>query len=398
MAKRLAIPSKESQLKIVGPANSFKASRIQRTTLNKDIPSRDVDELGNPLHAGQSKGIPNATLTFSAMDVGIKVISALVGEDPDAFPAGGVDIAALGEADAIVYIKDAEVDDYVKSIHSRRLQVQNFSFSYSVDGDSTEDYTLIGSEQRIFKTNDVVVDRFTTGTTTFVLNDTPVQLNNGRKLLSVILDGEYLVEVDSAPATGEYSVSGTTLTTGDARTAQVLAVYQAAPAGNNWADVDDSTMPAAIQGKDVAVEILAIGIPRVQSVTINGNLNPQAVNELGNRGRAGYQTQVPTVEGTLTVLDTDTELIDLLLNGSTDSGATEFETGIGCVVSGVPLEIQLLDPCDVVSPLNILKTIYIPEIEIVGDSYTLNVGNNAVQAFNFKSSDGQCRIYSGARS
>jgi hypothetical protein len=396
MAKRLAIPSKELELKIVGPVDSFLASRIQRVTMNKDIPSNYVDELGNPLHAGQSQGIPNVTVGFSAMDVGIKVFSVLTGNDQTAFPGAGVDISDLSEADAILYVKDATVADYAKSGHGRRLQVRDFTFNYTVDGDSTEDYTLVGSENRWFS-RDVVVDRFIAGTTSFTLNDTPIQLKNGRLALSVILDGEYLTEVSSAPATGEYRIVGTTLTTGDSRTAQCIAVYQANPAGTNWSDVSDGTMPAAIQGKDVNVVIAANDIPRIQSVTINGNLNPEEVREMGNRNIAGYQRQVPTVEGTITVLDTDVELLDLLLTGQIGSGDTEFEIGIGCPVSGVDLQIELRDPCDTDSPYTVLKTVYVPEIELVGDSYTSNVNNNASQTFNWRSSDAQCIVYSGAK-
>jgi len=396
MVKRLAIPSKELELKIVGPTNSFLVSRVQRATMNKDIPSNYVDELGNPLHAGQSFGIPNLTLSFSVMNVGIKIFSVLTGTNPAAFPVSGVDISNLTEVDGILYVKSATIQDYVKSAHARRLQVRDFTFNYTVDGDSTEDYTLIGSENRWF-VRDVVVDRFITGTTTFTLNDTPIQLKNGRKALSVILDGDYLTEVASGPATGEYSISGTTLTTADTRTAQVIAVYQANPAGTNWQDVSDSDMPAAIQGKDVNIVIKTNDIPRVQSVTINGNLNVQEVREMGNRNIAGYQRQVPTVEGTITVLDTDTELIDLLLSGQISSGDTEFEIGAGCPTSGVDLEIELRDPCDADAPYTVVKTVYIPEIELSGDSFTSNVNNNASQTFNWRSSNAQCFVYSGAR-
>ena len=396
MAKRLAIPSKEVELKIVGPINSFVASRVQRVQLNDEVPSNYIDELGNPLHAGQSNSIPNVSLSFSAMDVGIRIFSVLTGTNPAAYPGAGVDISELTEVDAIIYVKDATVADYVKSAHARRLQVRDFTFSYSVDADSTEDYNLEGSEKRWFK-NDVVVDKATTGTTSFTLSDTPIVLNNGRKLLSVILDGEYLEEVSLGPATGQYSVSGTTLTTFDTRTAQVIAVYHASPAGTNWTDVNDTTQSAAIQGKDVAIEISANNIPRVQSVTINGSLNPQEVREMGNRDTVGYQRQVPTVEGTISVLDTDTELIDLLLNGSINSGATEFQIGLGCVVSGVDLEIILRDPCDATVPYAVRKTVYVPDISIVGESWQANVNNNATTNYNWRSINSQCLVYSGAK-
>ena len=197
----LAIPSKESQIVIVGPQNYFKATRIQRVNLGADIPNTNVDQLGASTHAGVTKDVPNVTLSFSAMDVGIKIFSALTGTDPAAFPSAGVDIINLAEVDAVIYIKDPTAAKYIKAIHGRRLQVRDFTFSYSVDGDATEDYTAIGSSRRYFG-NDVITDRFTTGTTSFALTRTPKQLLNGNYVLTVILDGVYLAEVASAPATG----------------------------------------------------------------------------------------------------------------------------------------------------------------------------------------------------
>ena len=48
MAKRLAIPSKELQLKIVGPANTLLAPRVQRLSLNADNPSTIIDDTSVP--------------------------------------------------------------------------------------------------------------------------------------------------------------------------------------------------------------------------------------------------------------------------------------------------------------------------------------------------------------
>lgn len=395
---RLAIPSKELALKIVGPADAIFASRVQRLNINTDIPVTVVDELGSSTHAGTITDTPNITLTFSAFDVGIRTFATLTGQDPNSYPGAGVDIDQLGEVDAIVYVKDATASDYVKSAHARRLQVRDFTFNYSVDGESSEDYTAIGSEKRWFS-NDVAVERFTTGTTLFVLTTDggAIQLKNGEWLMSVILDGVYLDEVTGTPGTGEYSFNdGTeTITTGDTRSDQLIAVFHANPSGNNWSDVSDEIQPAAIRGRDVTVTIGASGIERVQSVTINGNLNPQPVSEMGNRVIVGYQRQVPTVEGTITVLDTDVELVRLLSNS--EGGDTEFLIGDeACTVSGVPLEIKLYDPC--LSALSgLLKTVYIPQLRIVGDALTSNVNDNVTQTFNFQSATAECFVYSGAR-
>jgi hypothetical protein len=396
MAKRLSIPSKQLQLAIVGPRDVFKASRVQRLSINSDVPSTTIDELGSASHAGEAKDTANVTLTFSAFDTGIRIFATLTGQDRDAYPAQGVDISNLSEIDAIAYVKSDTVSDYARSIHARRLQVRDFSFSYTVDGESTEDYTAVGSEKRALA-YDVVVDKFIAGTTSFTLTETPVQLRNGNYALSVILDGSYLTEVSTAPAAGQYRIVGTTLTTYESRSNQLLAVYHANPAGNNWSDISDTTMPAAIKGRDVIINIAANNIPRVQSVTINGNLNSTPVRELGNRAIVGYQKQVPTVEGTITVLDTDTELLNLLTNGTlTTSGYVEWQLGDGCLTSGIALKVQLQDPCDGTVPYTVLKTVYLDSIVPVGDATSVNVNGDTQLQINFKSLTAHCVVYSGA--
>lgn len=245
---------------------------------------------------------------------------------------------------------------------------------------------------------DVVVDKFITGTTSFTLSETPIQLLNGNNALSVVMDGDYLTEVSTAPATGEYRIVAKTLTTFDSMASQLLAIYHADPSGENWTDITDDSIPVAIKGKDVAVTISTEGISRVQSVTINGNMNTKPVKELGSRNIVGYQAQVPTIEGTITVLDTDTELISLLTDGVVAmSGVVEWGPGENCAVVDLPLKIELSDPCDNSAPYTVLKTVYLPSISIVGDSYTATVNENASQVFNWKSEDAQMIIYSGPK-
>lgn len=395
MARRIAIPSKHVQLKLVGERDALVIPRAQRLTLTADMPSTDIDELGNRLHAGTVEDVPNVTATFQAMDVGIKLFSILTGKDAAAYPASGVSISEIGELDLIAQIKDYTVEDYVKFAHARRCTVRDFSFSYSVDGESTEEYTIIGTQKRWFK-NDVVVDKFTTGTTSFILNETPVTLKNGNDCLSVILDGVYLEEVLAAPVSGEYTISGGTITTVDSRVNQLLAIYQAVPTGTNWSDVNEVDMPAAIRGLDVPVTMLSNGIDRVQSVTLNGTFNPETVREMGNRDVVGYQLQVPSVTGTVSVLDTDTELIALFTTGLLNPADTEFNAS-EYTASGIDLEVRLQDPGDKVLPFEVLKTLYVPALIVTSDGFTSNINTNAEQTFDIKSEDGDLIVYSGSK-
>jgi hypothetical protein len=122
------------------------------------------------------------------------------------------------------------------------------------------------------------------------------------------------------------------------------------------------------------------------------------VKEMGNRDVVGYQKQVPTIDGTITVLDTDTELVSLLTTGTlSGAGVSEFSLGEVCPTDGVSLKIEILDPCDAVAPFNtVLKTVYLDSIIVTNEGYTSNVNNNASVTYNFRSTTANCVIYSGS--
>lgn len=398
--RRISIPYRDMALKVVGPLGDYLAARIQRLDMPVNIPSTDIDELGNPEHAGVTTDIAEVTATFQAMDVSLKLFAALTGTDVAAFPGAGVDINELGEVDLVGVVQSATIADYVKSVHLRKCQVTGFTFTYSVDAESTEEYTVSGSEKTWFA-NDVIIEHWAAAIgSPQTLTHTPIVRKNGNYCISVILDGDYLDETAAAPATGQYRcTAGGVLSFADVVATQLVAVYHANPAGNNWLNVNDQTIPAAIRGKNVPVEIAANGIARVQSVTIRGTFPNEMIKEMGNTVVVGTIIQVPQVTGDITVLDTDTELISLFTTGvTTASGVTEWRS-CEFTASGVSLEIQIQDPadgCADVAP-TILKTVYIPAVTITSEGHTTNVGGNANQTFGFKSTDGTCVLYSGAR-
>jgi len=398
MTKRIGIPSKDIALTIVGPLGDYLAARIQRLDIPVNFPATDIDELGNPQHAGTVADIPEITSTFQAMDVSIKLFAALTGTDAASFPGAGVDISDLGKVDLIGNIKDKDVADFVKNVHVKKAQITGFTFTYSVDAESTEEYNLTATRKRWLK-NDVIVDTFDVGQgSPATLSETPLQLKSNDYCLSVILDGEYLDEVVGAPASGEYSVAGTDLSFADAIASKLVAVYHASPAGNNWTDVSDSTIPAGIRGKDAVLKLAANDIERVQNVTIRGTFPSTPVKELGSVSLVGTLINVPQVTGDITVLDTDLELIALFTTGDPASADTEFRD-CEFTASGISLEVTIRDPAT--DPCGdagvVLKTVYIPEMIITSEGHAINVGGNANQTFAFRSKTGQCLIYSGSR-
>jgi hypothetical protein len=390
MAKRIAIPFKELKVRIASSQGEYQAARIQRLDIPVTWPSRDIDELGNRLHAGTVTDPPEVTATFQAMDVSIKLFSAITGTNAAAFPGAGVDVNEIKEFDVIADVKDAVAEELAKSIHIRRARVTSFTYTYTVGGESTEEYTCDASEKHWLK-YDVIVDKYTTGTG-FTLSQTPLALKNGKKLLSVIVDGEF---VEEGPDTDEYSVSGTTLTLGTAAVTSCVAIYHA-NVGTDWTDIGDATIPAGITGTFVPVVIATNTIPRVQSVTLRGTFPATKIKEMGNRDIVGTIVGVTGVEGDISVLDTDLELISLFTEGSISVASNNYSAN-EFTYDGIDLEIKLYDPAYPIASGIVLKTVYLPEIEITSEGHTTAVGDNATQTFNFKSKTGALVIYSGSR-
>jgi len=400
MARRPAISFKNVSPRIMGALAVYRPARIQRFELRGNLPSTDIQEHGNQEYAGSVSDIPDYTVTLSALDVSIKLFAALTGTNAAAYPSGGVSINALDTVDIIGDVKDELLMDYVKVIHLKKCRPQSLKFTYSVDGQATEEYTF-GSSTRTLFTHDVIVDVLSAATSPATTSETPEQLRNGNYIISATLDGAYLTETTGTPATGEYAVSGTSVSFADTGTTLVVA-YKASPAGTNWSWVSDSSIPAAISGKDVPVYIYAedpatdIIITRVQSVNISVNLKADPIKEMGNTEIVDHVSQIPEVTGDITVLDTDEDLVQLFSTGSTVGTDTEFRTCDFLTGRNLNLKIRLRDPSDPCTTSGtVLKTIYVPDLILTGESYTSNVGDNMTNTLNFKSSTGNLVVYSG---
>jgi len=385
MAKRVAVPFKDTKLRIVGPAGDFFAHRVQRLDIPVNMPSTTINELGNPKHAGIITDLPEVTSTFQAFDVSHKIFAFMTGYDPDDYPAEGVDVEKLNYCDLIAYIRQADVAEHLKCIHAKFMRVTDFTFTYSVDGESTEEYSLGGSEKRYFA-NDVIVDsgNLTAGECTLTYN--PKQLKNDDWIISMIVDGEWLKEDTN------YEVSGKTVTVSGGAEKHYLAVYHTLSGVMAWTNITDATVPAAIRGKNIPIEIGAEHMYRVQSVNIRGTYPNTKIMEMGNTSVVGYIVDPPDITGDISVMDTDNEMVALLTTGNKDSaagewGVDEYDT------QNLQLDIIIKDPAN---PDTVVKTVRIPKMRITSDGTTSNVGGQLTATFSFTSEDASCVVYSGA--
>jgi len=388
MTKRIAVPYKDVELRIVGPRADFYAHRVQRLDFPVTLPNTTINELGNDQHAGIITDIPEVTATFQAFDVSHRIFSILVGSGYATYPVDGVDVSKLSNVDLIGYVRNADLATMLKCIHVKKMRITDFTYTYTVDGESTEEYSCAGSEKRYFS-NDVIVDSGSLVAGVGDLSLTPSLLKNGEYLMSCIVDGTWKDNDEFAvvPATKKVTVSGGT-------TEDFLFVYHTLSGELAFDRISDATVPAAIRGKNIPVTIALNTMYRVQSVTIRGTFPNTKVVEMGNTSVVGYVVDPPDISGDITVLDTDNEIVALLTTGAiTDAdgygefGVDEYET------ETLALTVQLQDPAAVTT---IKKTVRIPYMRITSDGTTSNVGGQLTQTFSFMSNDAQCVVYSGA--
>jgi len=389
MPKRIAIPYKDLRLKVVGPSADFFAYRVQRLDIPANIPSTVINELGNPGHAGIVTDTPEVSATFQAFDVSHVIYSILTGTDAAAYPAAGVDVSELDSCDLIAYVADKSRVEHIKCIHAKKMRITDFTYTYSVDGESTEEYSCAGSEKRYFA-YDVVVDTGTlsAGANAGWLTYEPNQLKNGDYLLSLIVDGEWLEEGT------EYSVSTLDITlsgTGGA----ALAVYHTQSGVLAWSDISSPAgVPAAIRGKNIPVTIGVEHQYRVQSVTIRGTFPNTKITEMGNTSLVGYIVDPPEISGDITVLDVDNELVALLTTGTKEDADGYGEYGVSEYSERtLQLDVVLKLPSD---NTTVVKTVRVPAMRITSDGTTGNVGSQLSKTFSWMSDLGTCLIFSGA--
>jgi len=387
MSKRVAVPYKDTKLRIVGPSGNFMAHRVQRVDIPANIPTTTINELGNSQHVCVMSDAPEVTATFQAFDVSHKIFSYMTGNDPDAFPIAGVDVGDLNYCDLIMYVKEADVNEHLKCVHARYMRVTDFTFTYSVDAECTEEYTLGGSEKRYFA-NDVVVDSGNLIAGQMVLSYSPKTLKKGNKIISMIVDGDWLVE-DT-----DYTIAGTTITVSGATTEYALAVYHTQSGVMTWTDISDAVSPCAIRGKNIPIEIGANHMYRVQSVTIRGTFPNTKIMEMGNIVPVGYITDPPDITGDITVMDTDNEMVSLFSTGAINDADGYGEFGVDEYEERtLVLDVIIKDPAD---NTTVLKTVRIPKMKITSDGTTSNVGGQLTATFGFTSSDALCTVFSGA--
>lgn len=391
MARRARIHSRDIQPLIVAPKGMFAAARVQRLDFPLTLNVTNIDELGRRLHVGTTSDIPEVTVTVEAFDVSHNTFAYLTGYTPSTFPASGASVTELKNVDVIGAIRENCGDTVASAIYVKRGIVSAMSATFGVQANSTVSYTINSNSKKAYR-QPVYYDGFTASGTqiTFGLSATPTWLT---RTSGYIIDAYHTgatCETNYLDEGVDYTVAGATITlSGVADAGDTYWFTYTNPTATSFQGLDD-TAPAAIQGKYVPVAISVNNIPRVQSATINATFASEQILEMGGLGKpVGYESNLPDVNGDISVLKTDNDLLSILEGVSN----TTVENDIEYALTSLPLKIQLKDPRN---PSRVVLTYYVPSITVTaqGDESTVNASIN--ETFSWRSTTGQLYVASGA--
>lgn len=391
MARRARIHSRDIQPLIAAPKGLFAAARVQRLDLPLTMNVTNIDELGRKLHVGTTNDIPEVTATIEAFDVSHNTFAYLTGYTPGTFPVSGASVTEFKNVDIIGSIRENCGDTVASAIYVKKAILTGMSATFGVTANSTVSYTFNSNSKKAFR-QPVYYDVFVASGNqpSFALTSTPTYLTrtSGYIINAYSTQGDcdtsYLTEgVD-------FTVAGSVVTlTTVAASGDTYWFTYTNPTAQTFQGLDD-VAPAAIQGKYVPVSISVNNIPRVQSATVNVTFESEQILEMGGLGKpVGYEIGVPDVNGDISVLKTDNDLLAILEGVSN----TTVENDVEYALTSLPLKIQLKDPRN---PSRVALTYYVPSFTVTaqGDESTVNASIN--ETFSWRSTTGQLFVASGA--
>lgn len=411
MSNRVSVTFKENAVDVLTFAGRTRLGRVQRAEIGANLPNTPVQELGSNKLVGRIFDIPEVTATVSAMDVGPRTAFALAGVDWATVPSGSyIESQQMRYAALVQTFKSQDTDDVARTLVVPGAKLDRFSYNYSVGGDSTEEYSFMGTTSNWLKYDlDYVTGVVAGGAIAF---SGARQLKNGRYVVCVYASGIGYVPNDSIVSS---SATGVTFDTSSVPDGTPVTVAFHTDLTDEWdytheyAHVPPGYTPAPDQAIGVrgwGVELFLIAssgatvsgqerIYRAQTCTIQGQQQTTKIMELGNEEVVGYSDGIPDITGTLEIMQHDFRLVEIFSEdglGGDDNYAPYELNGGGW---GLLVKLWRRNANRVSGTPE--KTLYIPNIEVTQQSNNSQVGQDARQTFNFASRSNRLYIFKGAK-
>ena len=382
------------------------------------IATEKIYELGNYYSIGQTRDIPDLTMSLESLDVSANMEALLTGQDFAAMAAGTkINLAKSLPLDVMSEFKNGFAStapyDVVGAVSLPYLVLESVGYRFGIADKASQTVGLKGDS--IFYCPGSGYIQEAVGTN--AANQTVVLTNPAYAYLGDKVAGtKYALSV--ALSTGKrlsYGSDYTEVGTGvaaDGSRAVTLTILKAVPIAAkvrvSYASptvavypqvshtVPSAVRPAAIKGRDIEIFVGGVALTNrwtsTQSATVDYRVTLDKDEEMGNSQVVSQDFDVPAVTGSIDLKPRDyAELASKVRQSAGIASTTEVAGAISSVP--LPLAIVLHSPIDG----SVLKTLYVPDARFTLPGYSGRVQQKLTVTFAFESDTGVLEVYKGAR-
>jgi len=383
-------------------------------TLN--IPKEKIYELGNYESVATVYDTPELTFTLESFDVSTDTEQLLVDADIEDVLRDGIDLATAKPINIVQNFKPGKklANPYLAAngVAIPYLTIESASYRFGLRENATETFTLRG-DSLYYCPGAVYVDQFPgTGQAGQVCVTThpgyPYTDSNGtRRILAVTAGTNRLTEgpdytVSYGPIVDDAATATVTVTEPVAVGETIRVVYHSPdPVTYPQTIHTPATLkPAAVKGKDIDVYIggydpedpegsAANKFTGVQDVTLEWRVTQEEEREFGNPNAVSRDFDVPTVNGTVTILPRDVP--DLFAKLRKITGVSSQTAAVGPDLAALlPLDIVIKDAESGGTPL---KWFHVPDARFSVPGYSPRVEQNVTISLEWESDSGALKIH-----
>jgi len=385
----------------------YVVTRLQSGNWDQQPNDESIYEIGNPniVETIIDPNIP-VNVTLDVNDWGsVDLLAQIVGQGK--YNNSNKNQASITQAnfkkqksDILVRVRHNELETLHHSVWIPNCTLDSFSWSYSVDGNATENYTFTGDTDRFYFTDwrDAAIDIGTyASSTTFTTNVDPgsstftgLYASINGKIYPFKNGSTDLMTWASNTGSGTVTVTanGTnygipSLATGD----RIRVLYYRTTPNSTFTQLDTDGI-AAVKGGFVEIRMFNDSgsapsqyTTNLQSVTINGAFTRDDIKELGNYQLVDRPLRNLQLNIDVTMLEDDLALWLNAMGG--DSSTTEAKLQ-DTIDEEQTIEVKIYDNYD---KTNLLKTITISNAKVLSSPFNTDVNSNGTITFSLRADE-----------
>lgn len=408
---RVSVSFQQTGIDLISFLGRYRLGRVQNASISANLPNTPVQELGSNRLVGRIFDTPEVSVTVSSIDVGARTAFLMANKDwATSLNDTSVALSDFQYVCLAQSFKHQSTNDVVRTLVVPGAKVDSISWNYSVGGDATEDYTLVGSTYTLLRYDAALASGTVDGNSQLTFSPSARQLKNGRYVLTAYNANGYL------PPEAITASTATSVTFDPAfvpAESDVLIVYHA-DLNNQWQYTYEypnippgytppPDQPVGVRGWGVEVYLVrqptstwqSMRVLRAQSCTIQAQMNSQRIQELGSDQIVGYMDTIPDVTGTLEIMTHDWKLYRMLAGDTDTTEDDDFNPNeLGRGNWGLLIQVWRRESARTASD-HPEKSIYIPLLDITSVEDRSQVGQDVMFSVNWASRNNDLYVYRG---